>query len=60
MKKILATTTAVLLSLGASVAAAEECGDVSMAEFNWASGELIYPSSWHEYTETTIATTAKS
>ncbi len=41
MKKILATTTAVLLSLGASVAAAEECGDVSMAEFNWASGELM-------------------
>jgi hypothetical protein len=33
---------------------------VSRENLNWASGELRYPSSSHEKSETTIATTAKS
>lgn len=40
MKKLLAITT-VALGLGAGGAMAQECGDVVMAEFNWASGELM-------------------
>lgn len=41
MKKILATATAAALVFGASSAMAGECGDIAMAEFNWASGELM-------------------
>ena len=40
MKKLLATTT-IVLGLAATGAVAQECGDVTMAEFNWASGELM-------------------
>jgi len=40
MKKLLATIT-VALGLSAGGAMAQECGDISMAEFNWASGELM-------------------
>jgi glycine betaine/proline transport system substrate-binding protein len=40
MKKLLATTT-VALGLMAGGAMAQECGDIAMAEFNWASGELM-------------------
>ena len=40
MKKLLAATT-IVLGLAATGAVAQECGDISMAEFNWASGELM-------------------
>jgi len=40
MKKIIATAT-IALGLSASGAFAAECGDITMAEFNWASGELM-------------------
>jgi len=40
MKKLLATAT-IALGLSAGGAMAGECGDIAMAEFNWASGELM-------------------
>lgn len=40
MKKLLATAI-IALGLPATGAIAQECGDVVMAEFNWASGELM-------------------
>jgi glycine betaine/proline transport system substrate-binding protein len=40
MKKLLAMTS-VALGLSAAGAMAGECGDITMAEFNWASGELL-------------------
>ena len=40
MKNILATTT-LLFGFAATSAIADECGDITMAEFNWASGELL-------------------
>ncbi|PCJ76127.1 MAG: ABC transporter substrate-binding protein [Rhodobacteraceae bacterium] len=40
MKKLLATVT-VALGLSAGGVIAQECGDITMAEFNWASGELL-------------------
>ncbi len=40
MKKLLATAT-IALGLSAGGAMAWECGDITMAEFNWASGELM-------------------
>ena len=41
MKKLLAAATLVAMSAGASGAMAQECGDVTMAEFDWASGSLV-------------------
>lgn len=40
MKKLLATAI-IALGLPATGAMAQECGDITMAEFNWASGELM-------------------
>jgi len=40
MRNLLATTT-LLFGLAATGAVAAECGDITMAEFNWASGELM-------------------
>lgn len=40
MKNLIAATT-VALGLSAAGAMAGECGDITMAEFNWASGELM-------------------
>ncbi len=40
MKTLLAATAIVTLGMG-SAAFAGECGDITMAEFNWASGELL-------------------
>lgn len=40
MKKIIATAT-IALGMSATGAFASECGDITMAEFNWASGELM-------------------
>ena len=40
MKKILATSALLAATFGASAAFAE-CGSIKMAEFNWASGELM-------------------
>lgn len=40
MNKLFATT-AVVFGLAATGAMAGECGDITMAEFNWASGELL-------------------
>lgn len=40
MKRLLATSAVLAATLSASVAFAE-CGDIQMAEFNWASGELV-------------------
>ena len=40
MKKIIATAT-IALGLSAAGAMAQDCGDITMAEFNWASGELM-------------------
>ncbi len=57
MKKILTTVALLAASFGASSAyAGEHCGDISMGEFNWASGELLanWPmlikSSWRRVT----------
>lgn len=42
MKNLLASAAIATFGLGlGSAAAAQECGDISMAEFNWASGELL-------------------
>ncbi len=41
MKKLLATAAIATLATGISSAAFAECGDIQMAEFNWASGELM-------------------
>ncbi len=43
MKKILTTAALLAAGFGASGAMAQdmECGDISMGEFNWASGELL-------------------
>ncbi len=40
MKRLLATSAVLAATLSASAAFAE-CGDIQMAEFNWASGELL-------------------
>ena len=41
MKKILASAAIATLGMGFGSAALAECGDIKMAEFNWASGELM-------------------
>jgi len=42
MKNILATAAIATLGMGfGSSAMAQECGEITMAEFNWASGELL-------------------
>lgn len=41
MMKLLATATLALGLSAGGVMAQEECGDIVMAEFNWASGELL-------------------
>jgi len=41
MKKLLVCALFATLGLGTAGAYAQNCGDVSMAEFNWASGELV-------------------
>ena len=40
MKKILASAAIATIGMTSS-AMAQECGDITMAEFNWASGELL-------------------
>jgi len=40
MKKLLATAAIATIGMGGT-AMAEECGDITMAEFNWASAELL-------------------
>ncbi len=42
MKKILATAAIATLGMGfGSSAMAQDCGEITMAEFNWASGQLL-------------------
>jgi len=41
MKKLLAAATVATLTFGASNAIAGECGNITMAEFNWASASLM-------------------
>jgi len=41
MKKLLASMAIAAASMGFGTAALAECGEIKMAEFNWASGELM-------------------
>jgi len=41
MKKLLASAAIATLGMGFASTASAECGDIKMAEFNWASGELL-------------------
>ena len=41
MKKLLASAAIATLGMSFGTAAFAECGDIKMAEFNWASGELM-------------------